>query len=238
MKRWFRRVLGRYGIDVPFADVICPQHVKTIHVGEDARIEVTVQRLLVFLGLPRPGDLRDVVPITPDGESVIHDSPDAHELLRTSTRHGTFVYWAPREPIVPYALYVHQHGWSSAGSPVEAALYTEFRCETRTGTVGLEIITSGRFETAVAFKRPRWRRLSTGHSLVKYALTQLESGSERPAILDDGTRLEWKLVGPRVGERYLCVAFQQDGVALWQKRLQAASLAARLRRLVRPLASA
>lgn len=225
-------------MDAPFTDVICPQYVKTVRVGEDARIEVTVQRLLVFLNLPGPDDLRDVVPITPDGENVIHDSPDAREILRTPTRHGTFVYWTPREPIVPYALYTHQHGWSSAGLPVEAALYTEFRCETRTGTVGLEIITPGRFEAAVAFKRPRWRRMASEQSLVKYALTQLESEGERPVILDDGTRLEWKLAGPRIGERYVCVAFQQDGVTLWQKRLEASSLAARMRRLLRPLTSA
>jgi hypothetical protein len=238
MKRWFRRMLRRCGMAVPFQDVVCPQHVKTIRVGEDARIDVTVRRSLVFLDLPEPGDLRDGVPSTGEGDTLIHTSPDARELHRTSTRNDTLIYWMPREPIVPYALYVHQHGWSAAGSPAEAAVFTEFRCDMRTGVVDVEIVTPGKLEEAVAFKRPRWRRLVTEQSLVKYALRQRESGSDQPTIGESGARLEWKLVGPKVGERYVCVAFQQHGVALWERRLKEASLLARARRLIRPLASA
>jgi hypothetical protein len=238
MKRWFRRALRRCGIDAPFTDVVCPQMAKSIRLGEDTRIEVTVRRSLVFLKRPEPGDLRDSVPIVGDGDTVIHVSPDSRELHRTSRPKGTLVYWTPRDPIVPYALYVHQHGWSSAGSPAEAAVFTEFRCDMRTGVVEVDIVTPGRFEEAVAFKRPRWRRLATEQSLVKYALRQRERESERPAIAENGARLEWKLVGPKVGDRYVCVAFQQHGVALWEKRLKEATLLARARRLIRPLASA
>lgn len=238
MKRWFRRMLRRWGMDVPFPDVVCPHHVKTIRIGEDARIDVTVRRSLVFLDLPEPGDLRDAVAMRGDGDTLIHTSPDALELHRTSTPNWTLVYWMPREPVVPYALYVHQHGWSAAATPVDAASFTEFRCDMRTGVVDVEIVTPGRFEAAVAFKRPRWRRLATERSLVKYALRQPEGEGNRPVIGENGTRLEWKLVGPRVGERYVCVAFRQHGVALWQRRLKEGSLMARARRLIRPLASA
>ena len=237
MKRWFRRMLRRYGLDVSFPDVVCPQLAKTIRVGEDARTEVTVRRSLVFLERPEPGDLRDSVPIAGAADILIHVSPDARELHRTSTPKGTLVYWMPRDPIVPYALYVHQHGWSAAGSPAEAAVFTEFRCDMKTGVVEVDIVTPGRFEEAVVFKRPRWRRLATEQSLVKYALRQLQSECDRPAIAENGARLEWKLVGPKVGDRYVCVAFSQNGVALWQRRLQEASLMARARRLFRPLAS-
>src|SRR5688572_6500152 len=121
MKRWFRRMLRRCGIDVPFSDVVCPQLAKTIRVGEDARTEVTVRRSLVFLDRPEPGDLRDTVPLTGEGDTLIHTSPDARELHRTSTPRRTLVYWMPRDPIVPYALYVHQHGWSTAGAPADGA---------------------------------------------------------------------------------------------------------------------
>jgi hypothetical protein len=238
MKRWFRRMLRRCGMDVPFPDVVCPQHVKTIRIGEDARIDVTIRRSLVFLDLPEPGDLRDAVPMTGDGDTLIHTSPDARELHRTSTPTGTLVYWMPREPVVPYALYLHQHGWSAAASPVDAASFTEFRCDMRTGVVDVEIVTPGKFGVAVAFKRPRWRRLATEQSLVKYALRQLQSECDRPAIVENGARLEWKLVGPKVGDRYVCVAFGQNGVALWQTRLKEASLVSKARRLFRPLASA
>jgi hypothetical protein len=239
MKRWFRRVLRRCGIDVPFTDVVCPQHVKTIRVQEDARIEVVDRRSLVFLDLPESDDLRDVLPINTYGESAPYLSPDAFELHRAPTRKGTQVYWMPREPIVQYALYAHQYGWMSQANPVEAVVCSEFRCEMRTGMVDLELITAGRFETAVAFKRPRWRRLSTESGLIKYALKQLESEGERPVIADDGARLVWKLLGPKVGECYVYVAFEENGVKLWRERLEAKSLAGRMRRLItRPLPSA
>jgi hypothetical protein len=239
IKSWFRRALRRCRIDVPFTDVVCPQHVKTIRVHNDARIEVIDRRSLVFLDLPESDDLRDVVPIAPEGESVPYLSPDAIELHRTSTRKGTQVCWIPRQPIVPYALYVHQHGWVWPGQPADAVLYNEFRCEMRTGAVDLEIVTPRRFEAGVAFKRPRWRRLSTERSLIKYALSQLESGGEPPTIADDGARVEWKLLGPKLGDRYLYVAFEEHGVELWRKRLEPKSLAARMRRLItKPLASA
>jgi len=232
MKRWFRRALRRCGIDLPFTDVVCPQHMKTIRVHERARIEVIDRRSLVFLDVPEPGDLRDVLPVTTEGEAVSYLSPDAIELRRASTPKGTQVCWMAREPIVPYALYTHQYGWMSPGNRAEAVLYNEFRCEMRTGTVDLEIITPGRFEAAVAFKRPRWRRLTTERSLIKYALRQLESEGEPPAIAEDGGRLEWKLLGPKVGDRYVYVAFEENGVQLWRKRLESKSLAARMRRLI------
>ena len=49
MTRSLRRALRRCGFDIPFSAVVCPEHLKTIHVGVDQRTEVTVQRALVFL---------------------------------------------------------------------------------------------------------------------------------------------------------------------------------------------
>jgi len=233
MKRWMRRVLRRYRIDLPFTGVVCPEHVKTIAIREDGRTDVTVRRALVFLELPDQEDLRDVLPIpAADSLSVIHESPDSHELLRTASETGTLVYWSPREPLVRYGLYVHEHGWTSAGSHDEAAVYTEFHCETRTGTMRLEISIPGTFEAAVVFPRPRWRRMADESGLVKHALRMLDEGGERPELLDGGTRLQWTLTAPKIGARYVCVAFHQDGIAQWQQRLQAQSFKARLLRLL------
>jgi hypothetical protein len=237
MNRWFRRALRRCGLDVPFTHVVCPQHVKTIRVHENARIEVTDRQSLVFLDSPEPGDLRDAVPGAAEGEGAPYHSPDAFEFHRASTRKGTQVCWMPNEPIVRYALYAHQHGWMLSSNAADVVC-TEFCGEMRTGIVDLEIITSGRFDAGVAFKRPRWRRLKTDSSVIKYALRQLESEGERAAIADDGSRLQWKLLGPKIGERYVYVAFQENGVALWRKRLEEQSFTARMRRLIaRPLAA-
>ena len=238
MKRWFRRLLRRCGIDVPFSDVVCPHHIKAIRGIEGGRIEVIDRRSLVFLDLPEPGELKDFAPISGDAESAPYNSPDALELHRTSTQKGSLISWIPREPIVRYALYGHQHGWISPGGSGGAVLFMEYRCDMKTGVVDLELMAPERFEAAVVFKRPRWRRLSTESSLVKYALAQREAAGERPAILDDGARLQWKVVGPKIGERYVCAAFLEHGVEQWRKRLEAKSLVSRMRRLFRPLASA
>lgn len=238
MKRWFRYALRQCGIDLSFTDVVCPQHVKSIRIHEGARVEVIDRRSLVFLDLPEPGDLLDVVPNPEDGEVSPYHSPDAFEIQRVSTRKGTQVSWMPNEPVVLYALYMHQHGWMVPGKPAEAVC-TELRCDMKTGAVDLEIITPGRFDAAVAFQRPLWRRLNSESSMINYALKQLDSGGEQPTIADDGARLHWKLLGPKVGARYLYVAFQENGVELWRKRLEEQSLTARMRRLIaRPLASA
>jgi hypothetical protein len=231
MTRSLRRALRRCGFDSPFSAVVCPEHLKTIRVGVDQRTEVTVQRALVFLEPPDPEDLRDLVPAdAADPDVLIRESPDAHEVARRASHTGTLVYWKPREPIVPFAIYVHQHGWSSAGGATEAALYSEFVCDVRTGIWTLEITSPKAFETAVGFERPHWPALTTERALVKYALTQLESQRDRPQILDAGTRLQWRIVGPVVGERYCCVAFHTNGVTQWQKRLEATSLKGKLRR--------
>jgi hypothetical protein len=239
MKRWFRRVLRRCGMHVPFADVVCPEHAKSIRFIDDGRIEVIDRRSLVFLGLPEPGDLRDDLPLAGDADSAPYVSPDAMELYRTSTRTGTQVCWMPREPLVRYALYAHQHGWISPGGAVDGAAFSEFRCDMKTGHARLSMITPARFEAAVVFKRPRWRRLTSERALVKYALAHLEQGEgDHPAIVEDGSRMEWNVAGPAVGDRYICVAFLQNGVQLWRDRLESQTLAARMRRLFRPLVSA
>jgi hypothetical protein len=230
---WTRRKLRRYGIELPFTAVICPRYLKTITIDDAATVQVAVERTLVFLREPEPGDLRDLIPLPP-GDGAIERSPDSVELRRKTGAAGTTIYWLPRERVVRYALYEHRYGWRSAGFPGEAALYTEFSCEHRTGMAQLEIIAPRPFETAVAFRRPPWRRMGSVERLVKHALRQLEqSQGQRPELTDHGSRLVWTLTQPRIGERYACVAFHEHGVALWQNRLEASSLTARLRRLVR-----
>jgi hypothetical protein len=233
MARWLRRTLRRYGIGLPFRHVVCPDQSKVIRVDADWRATVTVQSTLVFLDLPGEGDLVDFYPIDPDDlDSVIHESPDARELGRRRHGEGTLVYWEPRENPVRYAAYFHKRSWSSPGWEGKASLYTEIRCEMRTGVQTLEVVAPVRFDTALAFKRPRWRVLKTERSLVKYALTQHDSVRERrPVIRDNGQRVEWKVIGPGVGDRYICIAFTAEALEEWRQRLKNTSLMGRLRRL-------
>jgi len=237
MRQRLRDVLRRYGIELPYTRVICPEYAKTIQIDADWRAEITVRRTLVFLDTPEPGDLYDYIPVDPksDPESRIYPSPDAIETGSRTSGRGTVVYWKPREPLVPYALYVHQYSWTSPGAMSQAALFTELRCDVRTGRLAVEMAAPVMFETAVAFKRPTWPLMNTERSFVKYALSQIGSQGNRPVINPDGQRVEWKLAAPRTGSRYVCVVFGPNGVALWQQRLKETSIAGRAQRLIKSL---
>lgn len=236
---WLRNALSRWGIHLPFGGVICAEHVKSVWIENDWRARVTTKRTLIFLSQPSDGDLRDSYTLATGQtlERVVYESPDALEITRAQQRDDTVViYWRPRGPITKYALYVHEDTWIPPTPYQQAAIFTEYRCEGKTGAFAAEIVTPLAFETAVAFKRPRWPRLSNQRALVKYALKCLETGAEssapRPAITNNSTRVEWRIVGPKPGDRYVCVAFHQHGMADWQERLRDATVLGRARKLV------
>jgi hypothetical protein len=232
--RWARRRLRSCGIDLPFAEVICPEHIKSISIDAVGRARVTLTQKLVFLQVPRPGDLRDVCDVDSDTtfDNFILQSTDAVETGRTRRGPGSIVVdWEPRSGITPYALYEHQQIWFPAGSYAQPALWTEFHCEVRTGVFRLEMYTPESFEAAVVFERPRWPILNSERRVVKYALRLLDDGGERATIVDEGQRINWKVVAPKVGTRYICVGFHQHGVLLCRNRLTKTSIAGRLRRL-------
>ena len=239
IKRWARRALRSCGINVPFSAVICPEHVKSISIDATWRARVTMTQKLVFLEVPQPGDLRDVCAVDAETtfDNFILQSPDAVETSRARRGPGSIVVgWEPRSGITPYALYEHQQVWFPAGSNAQPALWTEFHCETRTGVFRLEMYTPESFEAAVVFERPRWPLLNTERQVVKYALRQLDAGGDRASILDEGQRLNWTILAPKMGARYICVAFHQHGVLLCRDRLTKSSMAGRMRRLVGRLA--
>lgn len=209
---------------------MCPAQLKTIRVDATWRALVTVQSTLVFLDVPEDGDLCDLYPFNPSNtQNVIHQSPDSREIGRRPCSAGTLSYWRPRDGIVRFGAYDHQYTWSAPGWDSQASLYTEIACDVRTGVQTLQIMAPLRFETAVAFKRPRWRRIASERSLIKYALARLDDNRERrPVICDNGQRVELKVIGPRVGDRYVCVAFTADGLAEWRERLEKTSLLGRL----------
>ena len=63
-------------------------------------------------------------------------------------------------------------------------------------------------------------------------MRQLDAGGDRASILDEGQRLNWTIPSPKMGARYICVAFHQHGVLLCRDRLTKSSMAGRMRRLV------
>ena len=226
MKRWARRLLRRWNIHLPYNDVICPEYVKAICLDTNGRAKITIHQKLVFLKVPERGELRDTCTVDADttfGTFIPH-SPDAVEVGRRRTgRDAISIDWEPRSPIKPYALYQHERSWSSAGSQIRPAMCTEFYCESKTGEFLFEMITPQSFEAAVVFERPRWTLLNTERRLVRYALQQLDGGAPQPRILDHGQRVEWKMVGPKVGARYVCVVFHLNGMVVWRNQLTKSS---------------
>jgi hypothetical protein len=140
--------------------------------------------------------------------------------------------WMPNSAITRFGLDDHEYRWVPVGSHLQPALFTEYNCEMKTGHFVCEIITPQGFEAAVMFERPRWTRLNTERQIVRYALKQIEAGTAGPSIRDNGQRIEWRMAEPKVGAKYMCVVFHQNGMLLWNDNLQKNSIGGRMRRLV------
>ena len=131
----------------------------------------------------------------------------------------TFVIdWMPKSLVTRYGLYEHEYSWFPAGSQLQPALFTEYHCDTRTGHFLCELITPQAFEAAVVFERPRWPLLNTERRVMRYALKQIEAGGGRPSICDNGQRIEWRIAEPKIGTRYMCVAFHQQRHAALERQ--------------------
>jgi hypothetical protein len=239
LKRIVMRSLQRCGIRLPFSDLICAEYIKSICIGPEGRAKVTVQEKLVFLELPEVGDLHDTCSVDQETtfDNFIRHSPDSVEVGRRRIGSTAFVIdWMPNSAVTRYGMYEHESSWFPAGTQLQPALFTEYLCDKRTGHFLCELITPQAFEAAVVFERPRWPLLNTERRVMQYALGQIEAGGARPSICDNGRRIEWRIAEPKIGTRYICVAFHQNGMLLWNDTLLKQSLAGRVRRLVARLA--
>lgn len=234
--RAIRSALRRIGIRLPFNGVICPEWNKTICIEGDWRARVITTRTLVFTEPPRPGDLSDPFPIEPGAplEILFYDSPDATEVSRKKRDpHTLVISWLPNAPVTRYALYRHEDTWVHPVSHKRSAIAAHYRCEMKTGAFGIEFITPGLFESGVAFRPPRWKRLRTERSLMKHALAQLQDpAAARPQIEDGGRRAGWRVDGPRLGDTFIFVLFHEHGVVEWERLIQESSLSGRAKRLI------
>ena len=235
VKRFVTRALQRCGIRVPFSDVLCAEHVKSVCIGPDGRAKVTVQEKLVFLDPPQAGDLHDTCAVDAETtfDNFIRHSPDSVEGGRRRVGPAAFVIdWMPKATVTRYAVYEHEYSWFPAGSHLQPALFMEYVSGMRTGHFLCEVITPQGFEAAVVFTKPRWPLLNTERRVVQYALKQIEAGVKGPSICDNGRRVEWRIAEPTIGTRYMCVVFHQNGMLLWNDTLEKTSFAGRIRRLV------
>ena len=227
--------MERVGIRLPFAGVICVNGTQTISIDDEWRPSISTKRTLVFLEMPDAGDLRDTYGLG-SGEvvsSVIYSSPDAVELAREQSSSGSVtLYWWPRDPVALYTLYEHENGWAPTATFDRAALCHEFLCDMRTGAFTIECLGPMPFETAVVFRQPRWLRPPTERAVVSHALKLLKTAPEAPRILDEGRRIACDIRAPKVGERYLFVAFLKCGIADCERWLDETSILNRARRIV------
>lgn len=233
MTRWLRRGFRRIGIDIPFRHVVCPEELKRITIDLQWRATVTTRREMVFLEQPGDGDLYDIVPVDSQagGDSHLLESPDAVDIGHRRVSGHVRLYWQPRDSIVKYAVYTHERSWNTPAEDVREVLCTELTCQSRVAVMAIEVVAPVTYETAVAFKLPSWHWLATERRLMKHALTQIDVSRSRPIIDATRTRVSWKVTSPRIGDRFMCIAFTPRGLASWQQALDDTSIGGRVRRL-------
>jgi hypothetical protein len=235
LRRWLRTFVERIGIDLPFPGVICVDGTQTISLDEEWRASITTRRKLVFTEAPSAGDLRDThgLGLGRPISSVIYSSSDAVELGREERAAGSLtLYWWPRNPIALYTLYEHESGWSPSTTFDAPALCLEYTCDMRTGVFNFECLAPASFEAAAVFKRPRWPIRLSERAAIERALKRLSTADKTLQILDDGRRVACEIRGPKVGERYVFVAFRKCGVADCERWLQETSMFGRAQRAV------
>ena len=235
LRRWLRTSLERIGIDLPFPGVICVEGTRTISIDEEWRLSITTRRKLVFTEPPEAGDLRDTheLGLGRPVSSVVYSSPDAVELGREERDAGKLtLYWWPRDPIPLYTLYEHESGWSPSPTFDAPALCLEYACDMRTGVFNFECLAPVSFEAAVVFTRPRWLRRLTERAAIERALKRLSAVDNTMRILEDGRRVACEIRAPRVGERYVFVAFRKCGVADCERWLRETSMFGRAQRVI------
>ena len=98
----------------------------------------------MFLDLPEVGDLHDTCAVDEETtfDNFVLQSGDSVEAGRRRIGSTSFVIdWMPKSPVTPYALYEHEYSWFPAGSQLQPALYSEYRCAGKTGHFLCEWIT-------------------------------------------------------------------------------------------------
>jgi hypothetical protein len=235
VRRWIRAACARIGIRLPFKGAICVQGTQSVSLDSQGHADIKFRKVLVFLETPEAGDLRDAYPIG-NGEAIsatIFPSPDAVEVFREERPRGRLeVAWLPREPVILNALYEHQHGWRPSKTFDDPAVCVECDCNMPTGVFTIELAAATHFEAAVLFKHPRWPRRLTGRHIVSAALQQLKLPGPAPQISPDGAMVVGEVHAPRVGDRYLLVAFRRCGVADCEEWLKRSSIVRRWQQTV------
>lgn len=233
--RWIRAASARIGIRLRFTGVICVHGTQSVSIDEDGQPEINFRKLLVFLEPPSAGDLRDVYALGASQpiSGTIYVSPDAIEVSRAEPEPGRqIISWLPRDPIVLNALYEHQYGWRPSARFDDAAVCVEYDCNMRTGLFTIELASPRKFDAAVLFERPRWPLRLTERHIVRAALQRLKASDPAPRISNEGTRIIGEVEGPRVGSRYLLVAFRPCGIADCEQWLARTSLLHRCQQAV------
>src|SRR5438093_2186555 len=234
-RRWIRTASARIGIRLRFTGVICVHGTQSVSIDGEGHPEINFRKLLVFLESPSAGDLHDVYTLgtSQPTSGTIYVSPDAIDVSREEPEPGRqIISWLPREPIVLNALYEHQYGWRPSARFDDTAMCVEYDCNMRTGILTIELAAARKFDAAVLFERPRWPLRLTERQIVRTALERLKAPEPAPRIVNEGTRVIGEVDAPRVGGRYLLVAFGPCGIADCEEWLLRTSVLHRCQRTI------
>lgn len=203
---------------------VCTKHQKRINVSKDRTAWVTVKRTFVFLEQPSDDDLYDSYSIDPTLEikSFQYHSEDAAEIGRRRTSlSGISIFWRPKSPIRPFVPYTHSDAWSPPVRYDQPAGFSSFVCTENVGEVDIRLDLPFDVEHVYLFRRPRWKKLNTDDSYMRYALKNADFRWGSADILSNRRVLTWRMYNPPVGRTYDCVFFEKGGLMYWRKRLGA-----------------
>lgn len=218
------------------SNIICTQSSHLLEVQRNGEGKRRLSRTLIFLKLPEQKDLRDLFaldrPFPP--KNFCYFSPDSDEIERMLVdKNHIAIVWSPKNKIYPFESCDHTAEWIARTSHADPGNYTLIDIDLQTGYHKTVVKTPYRIEHVMAFKGPRWKKLSSEINIYKYGFKQKVSTCPQPRLIDNGYGFEWEIHTPELGRTYFCTFFKEEGVKYWKREINESRISYRILRFMR-----
>lgn len=227
------QVLRQFGLARFPTMRICMRFARVTEIAADFHARIRDEQRWLFLGNPKPHELVEVHSIAPELtlERFSYRSSDGIEVgRRYISNHRIAIQWRPKQTIVPFTEYTHVEEYVPPFSYDAPAFYTEYHCLFETGEFAALIKSPSSLEHAVAFRRPRLRKLGNDRCFMEYVLRANNIRYGSFDFSEDRKSASWTMTNPQPGYSYIAVFFRSGGVSDWQAILSRESTGARIRR--------
>lgn len=228
-------VFAEYGIGKN-SNIICTQSLHVLEVQRNGEGKKRFYRTLIFLNVSEQKDLRDLFvldrPIPP--KDFCYFSPDSDEIERVQVdKNRIAIFWSPKKKIYPFESYEHTAEWIMRTSYTDPGNYSSILIDLQTGYHKTVVKTPYQIEHVMAFKGPRWKKLSSEINVYNYGFQRKVPSCPQPRLIDNGYGFEWEIHTPELGRTYFCSFFREGGVKYWKNEINESRLFDRILRFVR-----